>query len=144
MYLLAPEKFRTFSQFFHFYINNDNNFPYISIKLFWRFSKFQTICQNKLDNGLWPGGNKNTVIISTAYYLGFEVIWTKSISINLGEGSQIWSWCKVQILCPPSFSMQYFIAPPPLGEWIHAYTYIQCHSAYNIPIERCGHHIRGG
>ncbi len=32
VFLLAPEKFRTFSYFCTFYNNNDSNFPYISIK----------------------------------------------------------------------------------------------------------------
>ncbi len=31
VFLLAHEKLQTFSQFYHFYYNNDNNFPYISI-----------------------------------------------------------------------------------------------------------------
>ncbi len=31
VFLLAPEKFGTFSKFYHFHNNNDNYFPYISI-----------------------------------------------------------------------------------------------------------------
>ncbi len=31
VFLLAPKKFRSFSKFYHFYKNNDNNIPYVSI-----------------------------------------------------------------------------------------------------------------
>ncbi len=42
VFLLAPEQFLTFSQFYNFYNTNDNNFPYI---MFWRSSKSQAICE---------------------------------------------------------------------------------------------------
>ncbi len=63
VFLLVPEKFRIFANFTTFtitMITNSHTFQYEIVLTIFKISGH--LSKKKSDNGLWPEGNKNTVI----------------------------------------------------------------------------------